>query len=84
MKTEEILKFWKDKKCQMETEGDFSSKVMGRIYRYEQQRKKSLFDIARLVEIAASNPLAKAAMIIGGAAIGVLRIVFLLRTFLWC
>jgi len=57
---------------------------MSRIYRYEEQRRKPLFDISRLVEIATSNPLAKAAVIAGGAAIGVLRIVFLLHTFLWC
>jgi len=84
MKTEEILKLWTDTKLQINPERDFSSKVMSRIYEYDRQRKKPLFDISRLVEIATSNPLTKAAMIIGGAAIGVLRIVFLLRTFLWC
>jgi len=84
MNTEELLKLWTDTKLQINQERDFSSKVMSRIYRYEEQRRKPLFDISRLVEIATSNPLAKAAVIVGGAAIGVLRIVFLLRTFLWC
>jgi len=84
MKTQEILKLWTDTKLQIGPERDFSSKVMSRIYEYDRQRRKSLFDISRLVEIVTSNPLAKAAMIIGGVAIGVLRIVFLLRSFLWC
>jgi len=84
MKNEEILKLWTDRKLQMETEGDFSAKVMSRIYKYEEQRKKPLFNISRLVEIATSNPLAKAAMIMTAAMAGVLRVVFLLCTFLWC
>ena len=84
MKTEEILKLWQDRKLQMETEGDFSAKVMGRIYKYEEQRRKPLFNISRLVEIATSNPLAKAAMIMTAVMAGVLRVVFLFYTLLWC
>jgi len=84
MKAEEILKLWTDRKLQINPEGDFSSKVMCRIYKYEEQRRKPLFNISRLVEIATSNPLAKAAMIMIAAMAGVLRVVFLLCTFLWC
>ena len=84
MKAEEILKLWIDRKLQINPEGDFSSKVMSRIYRYEEQRKKPLFDISWLMEIAASNPFAKAAMIMTAAMAGVLKVVFLLFTILWC
>jgi hypothetical protein len=84
MKTEEILKLWADTKLQINPEGDFSSKVMSRIYEYDRQRKKPLFDISWLVEIATSNPLAKAAMIMTAAMAGVLRVVFLMCTLLWC
>lgn len=84
MKTEEILKLWKDGKLQTETERDFPDKVMSRIYKYEEQSRKPLFDISWLVEIVTSNPLAKAAMIMTAAMVGVLRVAFLLGTLLWC
>ncbi|NIR07509.1 MAG: hypothetical protein GTN82_18970 [Candidatus Aminicenantes bacterium] len=84
MKTEEIYDAWKEQKNQMDMDNGFSDKVMNRIYQYEREKRKPLFDGHRLIELISTRPLGKAAAIAAGAVIGLLRITFVIYAFLGC
>ena len=75
MKSEEIINSWKNQKDQIEIGEDFSRTVMNQIYKYEQNKRKPLFDIQRFVEFISIHPLAKAALVAAGAMAGFLRLV---------
>ena len=82
MKTEEIYNAWKEQKSRIEVGKGFSDKVIRRIRQYEQQKRKSLFDGHRLIELISTRPLGKAAAIAAGTVIGLLRITFVVYAFL--
>ena len=84
MKTEEIFNTWKEQKSQIEVGKGFSEKVMGRIYQYEREKRKPLFDGHRLIELISTRPLGKAAVVIAGVLIGFLRMMFVVYAFLGC
>jgi len=84
MKTDEIYNAWKEQKRQIEVGKGFSSKVMSRIYQYEREKRKTLFDGHRLIELISTRPLGKAAVVAAGAVIGFVRITFVIYAFLGC
>ena len=84
MKTEEIYKAWKNQKTQIEIDKKFSGNVMCRLYNYKYEKRKSLFDGHRLIELISARPLGKAAVIAAGLLIGFVRITFVVYAFLSC
>jgi hypothetical protein len=84
MKSERIYNAWKEQKSRIEVGSDFSQKVMSRIYRYEQEKPASLFDVNALIEWILSRPFAKAGLVAAATAGGVIRVAFVLCTFLQC
>lgn len=84
MKSEEIYKAWKERKTQIEIRENFKDEVMNRIYRYEHDRGRPLFDVQRLVELISEHRLAKAAVVTAGAGVGFVRIFLVVYTFLAC
>jgi len=76
MKTEEIYNTWKEQKSQVEVGKGFSDKVMNQIRRYEQNKRKSLFDVQSLIEFMSAHTLAKAGLILTGGVVGFIRVVF--------
>ncbi len=83
MKNEELYKAWKENKGQIDISKDFSEKVMHRVNIYEENRRKPLFDINRLIEIISASTIAKAAMIAGGAIVGFVRVAIMIHTVLF-
>ncbi len=84
MKTDEIYNAWKEQKSQIDVDKGFSEKVMSRIYQYEQQKRRPLFDGHRLIEFISTRPLGKAAVVTTGVLIGFVRMTFVVYAFLWC
>ena len=84
MKSEEIYNAWKESKSQIDLRENFADEVMNRIYRYEHDKGKSLFDVQRLIELISEHRLVKAAVVTAGAATGLVRIFFVVYTFLAC
>jgi len=76
MKTEEIYNTWKEQKKQIEVSKSFSGKVMNRIYQYERNKCKSLFNAQSLIELMSAHTLAKAGLILTGGVVGFIRVVF--------
>ncbi len=83
MKNEELYKAWKENKGQIDISEDFSEKVMHRVNIYEENRRKPLFDINRLIELISASTMAKAAMIAGGAIVGFVRVAIMIHTVLF-
>ncbi len=83
MKNEELYKAWKENKSRIDISEDFSEKIMHRVNIYEENRRKPLFDINRLIEIISENTLAKAAMIAAGAIVGFVRVAIMIRMVLF-
>ena len=83
MKNEELYKAWKENKGQIDISEDFSAKVIHRVNFYEENRRKPLFDINRLIEKISASTMAKAAMIAGGAIVGFVRIALMIHTVLF-
>jgi hypothetical protein len=84
MKTEEIYNTWKEQKHQIDVGKGFSEKVMSRIYQYEREKRKPLFDGHRLIELISTRPLGKAAVVTAGLLIGFVRMTTVVYAFLWC
>lgn len=84
MKTEEIYNAWKEQKSKIEICKDFSDKVMGRIYQYEGEKRQTLFDGHRLIELISTRPLRKAAVVAAGVLIGFVRMTLVIYAFLGC
>jgi len=76
MKTEEIYNTWKEQKSQIEVGKGFSDKVMNQICRYEQNKRKSLFDMQSLIEFMSAHTLVRAGLILTGGVVGFIRVVF--------
>jgi len=82
MKSEEIYNAWKEQKSQIEVSSAFSGRVMNQIYQYEQAKRKPLFDMQRLVDIISAHTLAKAGLVAAGAAMGLVRLMFMILVIL--
>ena len=82
MKSEEAYNAWRNKKSQIEIGENFTKEVMNQVYEYEQEKRKPLFDVQRLVELISAHPLAKIGLVAAGAVTGLVRIVFMVCTFL--
>lgn len=76
MNNEDIYNAWKKKKHQVEISEDFTDSVMNQIRRYEQNKRKSLFDVQSLIELMSAHTLAKAGLILTGGVVGFIRVVF--------
>ncbi len=82
MKSEEIFDSWKRQRRQVEVREDFTDGVMSRIYKYEQNKRKTLFDVQNLIKLISAHPLAQAALILAGSVAGIIRVVFLVSMIL--
>ncbi|MHC4387194.1 MAG: hypothetical protein ACYSX1_01145 [Planctomycetota bacterium] len=82
MKSEGIYNTWKERKSHVEVSNTFSDRVMSRIYEYEQVRARPFFDIQRLVERVSAHALAKAGLVAAGAAMGLVRLIFVILVIL--
>jgi len=76
MNNEDIYNAWKEKKRQVEIRENFADEVMTQICQYEQNKRKSLFDVQSLIELMSAHALAKAGLILTGGVIGFIRVVF--------
>jgi hypothetical protein len=84
MKSEEIYNAWKERKSQINIRENFSDELMNRIYRYEQKKRKPLFDAHRVIELISAHRFVRAGVVTAGAAIGLVRIMFVVYAFLTC
>jgi hypothetical protein len=84
MKSEEIYNAWKERKSQIDLRENFKGEVMNRIYRYERDKRKSLFDVQRLIELISEHRFAQAAVVTAGAVVGFVRISFVVYALLAC
>ncbi|MBA7625715.1 hypothetical protein ES703_33147 [subsurface metagenome] len=82
MKREELYNTWKERKSQIKVSSAFSGKVMSRIYQYERARRRPLFDFQRFVDIISAHTLAKASLVAVGAAVGFVRLMFMILVIL--
>lgn len=76
MNNEKIYNAWKEKKRQVEIRVNFTDEVMNQICQYEQNKRKSLFDVQSLIELMSTHTLAKAGLILTGGVVGFIRVVF--------
>ncbi|MHC4087943.1 MAG: hypothetical protein ACYSU3_23310 [Planctomycetota bacterium] len=79
MNNEDIYNAWKKKKCQVEIRENFTDNVMTQICQYEQNKRKSLFDVQSLIELVSAHTLAKAGLILTGGIVGFIRVVLMFR-----
>ncbi len=79
MNNEDIYNAWKKKKRQVEIRENFTDSVMNQIYQYEQNKRKSLFDVQSLIELMSAHTLAKAGLILTGGIVGFIRVVLMFR-----
>jgi hypothetical protein len=78
MKTEEIYNAWKEKKRQVDVRENFTDNVMTQICQYEQNKRKSLFDVQSLIELMSAHTLAKAGLILTGGVVGFIRVILMI------
>lgn len=71
---------WLEKKSQVEISESFPDKVMNRIHQYEQRPR--WFDIQRIIEIISAHTVLKDSMVVLGAIIGFIRILYMITMFL--
>ena len=79
MDTEKIYDLWNDKKSQLKVNEDFSDMIMKRINRYEQKKRKPLFDMYKIIDFVSIQPLAQAVLFVAGAIAGFVRLIFIIR-----
>ncbi len=84
MKSEEIYNAWKERKSQIDIRENFADELMNRIYQYEREKRKPLFDGHRLIELISAHRFVKAAVVTAGAVTGLVRIMFVVYAFLAC
>ena len=84
MRSEEIYNTWKDKKHQIDVSDGFADKVMNRVRRYEQGKSEGLAGLRSLVDVISGHPLAQAGLVVAGAIAGLIRVAFVVCTFLRC
>ncbi|MHC5062237.1 MAG: hypothetical protein ACYTFK_14365 [Planctomycetota bacterium] len=83
MNSEQIYQNWKEQRCQIEVDEDFTDMVMNRICRYEQGRRKPLLDVDGFVEFISGRPFAKVGLIVAGGVIGFVRVALMIHVFLF-
>ena len=81
MKNEEHYNTWIQSKRQIDISNNFADELMSRIYQYEHDKRKSLFDTQELIELISSHPFVKAGLVTAGAVTGLIRIIFVIYTF---
>ncbi len=84
MKSEEIYDSWKESKSQIDIRENFADEVMNRIYRYERDKGRPLFDVQRLIELISAHRFVKAGVVTAGVVTGLVRIMFVVYAFLAC
>jgi len=84
MKNEKLYNRWKEERAAVDIDANFPDKVMNQIYQYEQNKRKPLFDVQRLIETISAHPFAKAGLITAGAIGGIVRAGFMLYAILGC
>ena len=84
MKSEEIYNAWKERKSQIDIRENFADELMNRIYQYEQKKRKPSFDAHRVIELISAHRFAKAGVVTAGAAVGLVRVMFVVYAFLAC
>jgi len=84
MKSEETYNAWKEHKHQADLREDFADEVMNRIYQYERDKRRPLFEAQRLIDLISTHRFAKAAAVTAGAAVGLVRVSFVVYAFLAC
>lgn len=84
MKTDENYNAWKEQKSQIDVDKGFSDKVISRINQYERQKRKTVFDGHRLIQLISTRTLGKAAVVAAGMLIGFVRMTFVIYAFLGC
>ena len=77
MKSEEIFDDWKEQRSRIEIRENFTDAAMSRIYKYEQNKRKSLFDVQGFIELISAHPLAQTGVILAGGVAGFIRVVFI-------
>jgi hypothetical protein len=82
MNSREVYNAWKEKNSQIKVADNFADKVMTRIYQYQRLNTRTGFDIQHLVDFVSTHALAKAVMLAVGAAVGLVRIAFVVCVFL--
>jgi len=82
MNSDEIVDLWKEQKCGIETSGGFAEEVMNQVRRYEQRKRKSVFNACQLIELISSRPAARAAVVVLGAVAGIVRAAIVVLSFL--
>ncbi len=82
MSSREVYNAWKEKNSQIKVADNFPDKVMSRIYRYQRLKTKTGFDMQHLVDFVCAHALAKAVALAVGAAVGLVRIAFVVCVFL--
>jgi hypothetical protein len=76
MDKKKLYELWTEKKNQVEINKSFPDKVMNRIYRYEERPK--WFDIQRLIEIISAHTIVKNGLVVIGALIGFVRVMYMI------
>jgi hypothetical protein len=84
MKSEEIYNAWKERKSLIDIRENFADKLMNRIYQYESEKRKPLFDAHRIIELISAHRFVKAGVVTAGAAVGLVRVMFVFYAFLAC
>ena len=84
MKSEEVYNAWKERKSQIDIRKNFADELMNRIYQYESEKRKPLFDAHRVIELISAYRFAKAGVVTAGAVTGLVRIMFVVYAFLAC
>jgi hemerythrin superfamily protein len=84
MKSEEIYDAWKERKSQIDLRENFADEVMSRIYQYERDKGKPLFDVQRLIELISAHRYVKAGVVTASVVAGLARIMFVVYNFLAC
>jgi hypothetical protein len=82
MKRRQVYDAWKQKRRQADCKPGFADAVMNRIHEYEQEKHRTFSAMYELMEMILSHPLARAALIIVGALIGLMRVAFVVGMFL--
>jgi hypothetical protein len=84
MKSEEIYNAWKERKSLIDIRENFADELMNRIYQYESEKRKPLFDAHRIIELISAHRFVKAGVVTAGAAVGLVRVMFVFYAFLAC
>ena len=78
MNNQDFYNGWKEKKRQVEIRENFTDEMMNQICQYEQNKRKSLFDVQSLIELMSAHTLAKAGLILTGGVVGFIRVILMI------